>query len=642
MHKKTKKALSKVLVMMMSLMLIGNSGIALAATDVTTSHWANTQIESVSGKIIMPVYSDGTFKPDSVATSLEVIVSIYRAVKTAGLLDNVQLGTITTKHEASLKSIGMPQLLAPYGSDTYPALAYALEYNILTLEEIKVFISGSTLTNVKKVNAVVFIAKALNVYKQENLNKIILLSYKDSAEISLSAIKYVNLAIEQGIMSSKGDSYGKFNPSSTINRATLAILIDGLYKLLSSGEYTQPTTEPATEETTEASTQPTTEATTTEPINFEAEKIFSGKVKTVNDADQTISVLNSSGKTETFSLKEVVITAGGHKASFDSITLGAQIELTLKNGTVSSATLEKLLSRVEGTFVFLTDNIGVTNIKKSIKVLLPTKSHDFKNVYDDTLVTINGVPAKATDLKAGYKVIVLYDGYDAKRLIAYSELYEFTGIMSRALDSKVLGKFEVTLESGNVYSTTTTATGITYLNGSVFSVGDIVKVTLKNGELTKLEYVGKAKTVIGTLAGINIKKLPELTVTLAEGKNETYGLSSKVKLINALGENTLSIYDLRLAQEVTVDIGIGGITKVQLGRKIVSQPMGLKVTVSQVLLSSNILLVTDENNQIRTITFPVGSTFKASDYKPGMNLYIDGKTIADAIFEVIKITVQMP
>ncbi len=642
MHKKTKKALSKVLVMMLSMMLIGNSGIALAATDVTTSHWANTQIESVSGKIIMPVYSDGTFKPDSVATSLEVIVSIYRAVKTAGLLDNVQLGTITTKHEASLKSIGMPQLLAPYGSDTYPALAYALEYNILTLEEIKVFISGSTLTNVKKVNAVVFIAKALNVYKQENLNKIILLSYKDSAEISLSAIKYVNLAIEQGIMSSKGDSYGKFNPSSTINRATLAILIDGLYKLLSSGEYTQPTTEPATEETTEASTQPTTEATTTEPINFEAEKIFSGKVKTVNDADQTISVLNSSGKTETFSLKEVVITAGGHKASFDSITLGAQIELTLKNGTVSSATLEKLLSRVEGTFVFLTDNIGVTNIKKSIKVLLPTKSHDFKNVYDDTLVTINGVPAKATDLKAGYKVIVLYDGYDAKRLIAYSELYEFTGIMSRALDSKVLGKFEVTLESGNVYSTTTTAKGITYLNGSVFSVGDIVKVTLKNGELTKLEYVGKAKTVIGTLAGINIKKLPELTVTSAEGKNETYGLSSKVKLINTLGENTLSIYDLRLAQEVTVDIGIGGITKVQLGRKIVSQPMGIKVTVSQVLLSSNLLLVTDDNNQIRTITFPVGSTFKASDYKPGMNLYIDGKTIADAIFEVIKITVQMP
>lgn len=638
MHKKTKKAL---FVLMLSVMLIGNSGIALAATDVTTSHWANTQIESVSGKIIMPVYSDGTFKPDSVVTSLEVIVSIYRAVKTAGLLDNVQMGAITTKHETSLKTLGMPQMLAPYGSDTYPALAYALEYNILTLDEIKVFISGSTLTNVKKVNAVVFIAKALNAYKQENLNKIILLSYKDSAEISLSAIKYVNLAIEQGIISSKGDAYGKFNPTSTINRATLAILTDGLYKLL---ENTQPTTQPTTELTTEpatsgSSTPPTTEAP---PLNFEAEKIFSGKVKTVNDVDQTISVLNTSGKTESFSLEEATITEAGYKGTFESITLGAQIELTLKDGIVTTAALEKSLSRVEGTFVFLTDNIGVTNIRKSIKVLLPTKLHDFRNVYADTLVTINGVPAKATDIKAGNKVIVLYDGYDAKRIIAYSELYEFTGIMSKGLDPKLPGKFEVKLQSGNIVTATTTATGTTYINASVFNIGDIVKVTLKNGALTRLEYIGQAKTVVGTLSGINIKKTPELTVTLANSKVETYALASKVKMINALGENALSIYDLRLAQEVTIDIGIGGITKVQLGRKIVAEPMGIKVTVSQVVESSNILIVTDESNRIRTITFPVGSAFKASNYKPGMNLYIDGKAIADAIFEVIKITVQMP
>ena len=613
MNKKTNKA---IFVLLLSVMLIGNSGIALAATDVTSSHWANTQIESVSGKIIMPVYSDGTFKPDSVVTSLEVIVSIYRAVKTAGLLDNVQMGTITAKHETSLKTLGMPQMLAPYGSDTYPALAYALEYNILTLQEIKVFISGSTLTNVKKVNAVVFIAKALNAYKQENLNKIILLSYKDSAEISLSAIKYVNLAIEQGIISSKGDAYGKFNPTNSINRATLAALTDGLYKLLSTIENTQPTTQP----TTEASSQPTTESPS---INFEAEKIFSGIVKTVNDADQTISVLNTSGKTESFSLDEANIMEAGFKGTFDSITLGAQIELTLKDGVVTTAELEKSLSRVEGTFVFLTDNIGVTNIRKSIKVLLPSKLHDFRNVYEDTLVTINGVPAKATEIKAGYKVIVLYDGYDAKRVIAYSELYEFTGIMNKALDSKVPGKFEVTLESGNIISTMTTATGITYVSGSVFNVGDIVKVTLKNGTLTRLEYIGQAKTVVGTLSGINIKKIPELTLTLANAKNETYALASKVKLINAVGENALSIYDLRLAQEVTVDIGIGGITKVQLGRKIVAEAMGIKVTVSQVVDSSNILLVTDESNRVRTITFPVGSMYKASNYKPGMVLFIE-------------------
>ncbi len=640
MHKKTKKNMSKFFVLMLSAMLIGNSGIALAATDVAKGHWANNQIESVSGKIIMPVYADGTFKPESVATSLEVIVSIYRAVKTTGLLDNVQMGAITTKHEASLKALGIPQMLAPYGSDTYPALAYALEYNILTLQEIKVFISGSTLTNVKKVNALVFIAKALNAYKQENLNKIILLSYKDSAEISLSAIKYVNLAIEQGILSSKGDSNGKLNPSNPINRATLAILIDGFYKALSSGENTQPLPEASAEPTTQPTTQPTGPPSVDPPI-LEAEKIFSGKVKTVNDADQTISVQNTSGKTEKFELNEAVITAAGSKATFESLTLDAQVELTLKKGIVTSVALEKALSQVEGSFVFLTDNIGVTNIRKSIKVLLPTKSHDFKNVYDDTIVTIDGLPAKATDLKAGYNTIVLYEGFDAKRIIAYSELYEFTAIMNKTLDSKSPGKFEVTLESGNIVSTMTQAIGVTYLGGPVFNAGDLVKVTLKNGVLTRLEYIGKARTMVGTLSGINIKKIPELTLTLASTKSETYALSNKVKLINEMGENALSIYDLRLAQEVTVDIGIGGITKVQLGRKIIAESMGIKVTVSQVVESSNLLIVTDENNRVRTVTFPVGSTYKAANYKTGTVLFIDGKAITEAVFEVIKITVQI-
>ena len=634
MHKKTKKIINKIFVMMLGMILIGNSGIALAATDVTTSHWANVQIENVSGKIIMPVYAEGAFKPEAVVTGLEVIVSVYRAVKTAGLLDNIQMGPITAKYEASLKALGIPQTLLPYGSDTYPALSYALEYQILTLDEIKVFISGSTLTQVKKVNAVVFVMKALNLYKQENLNKIILLSYKDAAEISLSAVKYVNLAIEKGIISSKGDSNGKFNPMLTINRATLAVLTHGLYKALSDGVNNVPTTSPT------SPTSPPPSAT--DPIGLESEKVFSGMVKTVNDANQSISVLNASGKTESFSLSEAIITEAGYKASFESITLGAQIEITLNEGAVVSANLERSLSRVEGLFVFLADNIGVTNIRKSIKVLLPTKLHDFKYVYDDTLVTINGLPAKATDIKAGYKVIVLYQGYDAKRIIAYSDHYEFTGIMVRALDSRVPGKFEVTLESGNSLSATTTATGIVYLNNTVFNVGDIVKGTLENGSLTKLEYIGKAKTIVGSISGINIKKIPELSVMLADSKTETYALSSKVKLLDTLGDNTMSIYDLRLAQEVTVDVGIGGITKVQLGRRIVTEAMGIKVTVSQVVDSSNILIVTDESNRVRTVTFPVGSSYKASTYKPGMILFIDGKVIAEAIFEVVKVTVQLP
>jgi len=639
MHKQSKKLSIRILVILLCTILIGNQGIAMAATDVATSHWANTQIEKVTSKKIMPLFIDGTFKPDSVMTSLEVVVSIYRTVKEAGLLTNMSMSTITAKHEANLKALGIPQSFVPYGSDTYVALAYALEKNILTLDEIKVFVSGSTLTNVKRVNAVVLISKALNVYKQENLNKIILLGFKDSAEISLSAIKYVNLAIEQGIISNKGDSQGNFNPTNTISRATLAILIDGLYKSLTTGtNQPEATTEPTTESTTEDSTV----ESTSEPVSIETEKIFTGTVKSVNDANLTISVTNASGKTETFELEGSKVTAAGANASFNSITLNAQIELTIEDNVVTVAALEKSLSKIEGNFVSLTDSTGTTKLRKSMKVMLPSKSHDFKNVYEDTIVTINGVPAKDTDLKAGFKVIVLYEGYDAKRIIAYSDLYEFYGILNTAVDVKSPGKFEISLETGNLVSGTLTST-VTFVNAaSGFKTGDIVKATMKFGVVTKLEYIGQAKTIVGKINGINIKKTPELTVLVANGKDETYALSSKVKILNETGENPLTIYDLRLDQEVTVDIGIGGITKIQLGRKIIAEPTGVKVTVTQVVESSNIMLAFDESNRVRTITFPVGSIYKASNYKAGMVLFVDGKAITDTIFEVIKITVQTP
>ena len=633
MHKKSKKLSIRILVLLLCAILVGNTGFALAATDVTQTHWASTQIENVTSKNIMPLYVDNTFRPNTVVTSLEVVVSIYRTIKQAGLLTTTQMNAIVAKHEVSLKTLGIPQTLAPYGSETYLALAYALDKNILTLDEIKVFVSGTTLTNVKKVNAVVLVAKALNVYKQENLNKIILLSYKDSAEISLSAIKYVNLAIDQGIISSKGDSLGNFNPSTSINRATLAILISGLSKVLSSG-ITIP------ESTTEPTTEATTEPTTSEPVGIETEKIFTGTVKSVNDATFSITVANASGKTETFSLIDATVTAAGVKASFNDITLNAQIELTIKDGLVTVAALEKSLSKVEGSFVLLSGYIGDSTTRKSMKIALPSKANDFKNVYNDTLVTINGVPAKATDIKVGYKVIVLYEGFDAKRIIAYSELYEFYGIMNTAVDIKAPGKFEITQESGNIVSGTLTST-VSFVNAAAgYKAGDIVKVTMKLGVVTRLEYVGQAKTIVGKISGIHIMKTPELTVTVVTGKDETHALSTKVKILNETGDNALTIYDLRLDQEVTVNIGIGGIKEIQLGRKIIAEPTGVKVTVTQVVDSSNIILAIDESNRVRTITFPVGSLDKAANYKAGMILFVEGKAIADTIFEVIKITVQ--
>ncbi len=372
MHKKTRKIFSQLMVLLLCAILVGNSGIALAATDVSSTHWANAQIQTMVSQNIQPLYADGSFKPESVVTNLETVVSVYRAVKVAGLLDNSKIAALSTKYDASLAALGLPRMLAPYGSDVYPALSYAIEYGILTLDEIKVFISGTTLTNVKKINAAVIVAKALNVYKQENLNKIILLSYKDAAEISLSAIKYVNLLIEHGIVSSKGDALGKFNPNATINRATLAIFINGLYKALTTGDNQTPSTGTEGTSTTPTPTNPTTptDNTSTDPGSIATSKIFSGLVKAVDDSTLSVTVHNTLGTQKTFVLDQAVITAAGNPASFNQITLDAQIELTLNGDIVTGAALERTFDRLEGTLALVSDYIGLEKNRRTIKTTL--------------------------------------------------------------------------------------------------------------------------------------------------------------------------------------------------------------------------------------------------------------------------------
>ena len=501
----SKRLTTKWLALLLCVLLVGNLSVSWAATDVSTSHWANAQVERVTAKNIMPLNADGSFKPDSVVTNLEVIVAIYRAAKEAGHLKNVEIGTLTTKHEVSLKALGIPQMLAPYGSDVYPALAYALENGILTLDEVKVFVSGITMTNVKKVNAVVFIAKALNVYKKADLNKVTLLTFKDISEIPLSAVKYVNLLIEEGIVSSKGDSLGKFNPTATLNRATLAAMIDGLYNGLEglAAPVVEPTTEPVTE--------PVAEPTTEQPVVIETEKIVTGTVKSVNDANSSVEIATQTGKTESYSLIDVSIKIGDKKVGFESITLGATIELTIEKGIVTKATLNKAYSRVEGAFVQLKDVVGSTT-KKTMKLTLDDKSSVFKTVYPETLVTINGSPAKLADLKVSHRIIALFENNDVKRVMAFTDTYDFYAINQLAIDPLKLGQYEVQLESGVILSGTLDKTVYTLNAPNGLKVSDIVRVTMKKGKIAMLEYVGQAKTVVGKISGINIKKTPELTI----------------------------------------------------------------------------------------------------------------------------------
>jgi hypothetical protein len=601
--------MKKTIIAILLLAFILSSG-ASFSMDVPEGHWAKSHIDSVTQKNIMTRDVFGNFYPNQVTTKIEALVVIYRSVKVGGMIVDEELAALVSDYESRFVSTGIPRVHSGYGEDVYPAIAYALDKNIISLEELDTLVSNSQPTVLKKIEFAVYLAKALNYYKNENLNKIIILQYKDDALIDPASRKYLMFLIEEGILSSLGDASGNFNPDSEVNRMIMATMADGFLNGI----------EPY------MTGRPVVEQVDIKPI-IESEKTISGIIQKVNDNNKTIILQESTGKLTTLDIKAATITHLGVDVGFDALIQTLNADVTIKNGTVTTVNLDRVFESVEGEMVSISEIFSEELNFRSMKMKLNNGNYDFKRVYDNTLITINGISAKPSDLKPDYRLNVRFDGYDAMRITAYSEVYEFSAMVEEIIvDSRI----RLRMEYGVTFE-------IDFEEG--FQVGDIVKVTMLYGDVSTVENIGKAHMFTGRIFGINIKAIPELTVRLYDNIYETHPLARGVVILDETGNNTLNIYDLRLDQEVSVSTGIGGIVRIDTGRRIIVVETGNLFTVTQVFESSNILIVTDKDGRTRTLVFALGSGLSILDYTVGNVIYAEGQALTDQIFEATKITI---
>lgn len=635
-----KNKFSKITAMMLILLMMGNLSFGMmAVTDVTSSHWAYDYVQRVVEKEIMILNEDDSFKPNDNVTNVEAIVVLYRAAKAAGYLQDVNLNTLTSKYESDLEAINIPKMLAPYGGDVYPALSYALENKILTLDEVKYFISNGKLTEAKKVDISVFFGKALNVYKNENLNKIISLSYKDAFDISLGALKYVNLLIEYDIISNKGDSNGNFNPKSIINKSVLAVYADGYFTAIKSDATSVPgtTVDPTGTNTETKTTIPNNTNTNTGTATNSDVVEVTGTITDVFSDLKLIEIKEAVGKTTVYDLKQAKIYADQAMINFDSLEKGAFVKLMLTKDVVTSVILDKTYDKIEGIFSQVTDPMGDALKFRSLKIQLPNKSFDFKRVYDTTPITIDGVQKTILDLKEGYKLIVSYDGYDAKGITAYSDYYQFTGMLKQSLDPASPTTLEMEKEDGLIFKQELTKS-VTFTNvEKTLSKNDIVKVTLSYGVVSNIAYIGQAKDLIGTIEEIHITKAPEIAIRLGDETIEKYAVSKTAKIVDEIGNESLSIYDLKLDQNVRIHVGAEGIDRIDFSYE--KEVIGFSGTVTNVFVTTNLLVVKSDDGVTKTVGFAPASGLKITDYVIGDKLFIKGKKLSEVIFEAESIAV---
>lgn len=192
---------------------------AAAFIDLPEDHWGYAFVDfaAINGIISGYAMSDGKFKfmPENSVSKEEAITMIYRALGASGKLKSIE--DFSAKYQTILDG----SLIAPWARKF---TAYALEYKILSEEELKSFTTaeGAGLPAIRE-QAAVWTAKAIG----GNLTPASTLPYSDVGSISTEALPYIELLYRLDVM--KGDTQGRFLPKANIKRVEFATIANRIF-----------------------------------------------------------------------------------------------------------------------------------------------------------------------------------------------------------------------------------------------------------------------------------------------------------------------------------------------------------------------------------------------------------------------------
>lgn len=610
-----------------------------ATSDIPANHWAKVSVDYLVEKGIMNLYEGDKFNPNAPATQLEAVVTLYRVADKYGLVNKADVLKWSLHYEKELASYGIPKTLATYGSDVYMAMAYAIEMGIVTPVESKAFVSKGALTQINKVTMSVFTGRALNVYKKDKLNPMVTLNYKDANAIPLSAMRYVDFLVENKILSSKGDANGNFAPQAPLTRAVLSSFVKGYVDVI---DKLAPTLvvkkeEPKKETPTPTPTDKPVDKPAEPVIPTQGERVLSGKVVKYTGG-QKLLVKTDAGE-EAVDLSQVPILYNGAEVGLQAIANETLLKVKIKNDRPYEAQVEKVFNKIEGTFSSVGALVTATPAFKPLRIELANKTFENKRLHDDAVIYIDGNVASVDKLKSGDRLEVYYDGHSAKVVFAYASEYETTAILMNDYDVTKKGSLSFITEKGFFHMLPVSETLLLLNKEAGYKKDDIIKVKLQNGQVTKLENIGKKEVILGLVSEIHIKERPELTLTV-NGNGVKLALSDKVTYLDEEAKKQLSIYDLRLNQPVTVYKGLGGVYKLQLGQIREVKKEESLYTVTQIFASQGLMTVVDKEGRSKTVVVKPETGIKLSEFKAGDLLIIEGTFLNDSLIEALKITIK--
>lgn len=194
-------------------------------SDINNVPWAGavTFINEVADAGIMVGSElDGklVFRAKDSVTLCETTQLVYSLLEKTGYLKSAD--GLETKWAAVMKGYNIPQW-------AYKGVSYCLENNIIAADDLKAFMSGTTSAGAKREQVAYIMGRALQTVDGDMASGGAV-TFKDATKISTVAIPYVQILNNAGILT--GDTDGNFNPTITINRAEMAVVMSKSLKLV--------------------------------------------------------------------------------------------------------------------------------------------------------------------------------------------------------------------------------------------------------------------------------------------------------------------------------------------------------------------------------------------------------------------------
>lgn len=560
----------------------------MAATiiDVASNHWAYKAVTDLANRGIMVPTSTGEFRPNQLMNYFEVADVLAKAtgyvdVDVATNIDPVFKEQIQNNYERQKAVLATYAAKYSTWDKSYDKqVAYLLGRGYMSVSDLDKFITKSTKSETRNImtkeELAVFVVRligkentAKNTYKTTGFN--------DEKNIKESYRPHVAYLKSIGVI----NGTGSFNPATKVTKALCAKMVDDalVYKEKTqnngSNNNTNNGSNNENNNSNSNSNNGSSNGTDTGVQTPVGEVVKVNRVLRKNDSEYYVSLIrNSNASYYTIKNTTKVIDAEGNEISVTDIPVGTQarVVIEVQGGTEYIVRLQLIgsdpatptppveensdttsSSTVTGSIVGSVGNgvLRVTTAEGNVKTYL---------LQDDCKITLNGASVTVDKLSKGDTVtLTVKNDSMVTKVVAKTDSSSQESSNGALTAKKISEKgYVLTLKQNNGEEAVTIPKDATIKRNDKtidgvqeLRIGDTIKVTKKNNEITLVEATGARKSVTGIIKEINLSQTPRIVVNVND-EAINYVLASDAELYDGNDKKYIGIRDLHLGQEVSI------------------------------------------------------------------------------------------